>query len=377
MSANSLPELGFACAWDDPPQGTWSHTPWQLRAALRERADVVDLGLTWPPAVRAGLRGLAAHRDRGHWGSHWKQHPLTQVLAARQLRGALRRRPVDVVLQMGDLAALDVPFLLYQDASYDLLLDRLGEDGARAQHFPGLSRSALHRLRDRQRAVYARAAGVLAMSEWLAEHLVRVSGVPARRVHVVPPGAVDLPARVDRSPRLDRHRLLLVGKDFHTKGGDLALAALAILRREVDPAFELTVVGPRSWPLPGPVPAGVRYRGRLPLAEVHALYATHDLFVMPSRFEGYGIALVEALAHGLPCVARQDCAMPEIVRPGVNGALLGGNPGDPTELAELIATACADDALHERTAAAAAEVARRHSWGRVADDVLRIATDLG
>jgi glycosyltransferase involved in cell wall biosynthesis len=214
---------------------------------------------------------------------------------------------------------------------------------------------------------------VLAMSHWLAEHLVRVSGVPAAKVHVVPPGADGLPTEPSAPAARDgsRHRLLLVGKDFHTKNGELVLAALAVLRREHDPDFELTVVGPRSWPLAGPVPAGVRYRGRLPLAEVHALYGTHDLFVMPSRFEGYGIALVEALAHGLPCVARRDCAMPEIVTPGENGALL--EQDDPAELARLIADCCADEGLYRRTAAGAAAVRAEYRWGRAADDVLRVA----
>jgi hypothetical protein len=377
------PRLGFACAWDVPPEATWSHTPWQLRAALRTRTEVLDLGLDWPPLLRRGLRALGAHRDGGRWGTHWKQHPVTTSLAGRRLRAAEARLRPDVALQMGDLATLDTPFLLYQDASYDLLLDRLGENGgpdgaaadpaARAAHFPGLSRTALLRLRDRQREIYQRAAGVLAMSHWLAEHLVRVSGVPAARVHVVPPGANGLPEPIDPAPRDgSRHRLLLVGKDFHTKNGELVLAALALLRRDHDPDFELTVVGPRDWPLPGPVPEGVRFRGRLPLPDVQALYGTHDLFVMPSRFEGYGIALVEALAHGLPCVARQDCAMPEIVTPGVNGALLSAD-GDAAELAGLIAACCADERLYQRTAAGAAAVRAEYRWGRAAEDVLRVA----
>lgn len=368
----TTPKIGFACAWDRPPQGTWSHTPWNLRAALRERTAVVDLGLEWSLPVRSALRGLGAHRHEGRWGSHWKHLPLTMALAGTKLRAAERRLRPDVVLQIGDLARTDTPFLLYQDSSFDILLERLDTESGRALHFPGLDRAALGRLRDRQHRIYREAAGLLTMSQWLADHLVRVSGVPRDKVHVVPPAANGLPdGPVARHRQGPRHRLLFVGKDFSTKAGDVVVKALAVLRAESDPELTLTVVGPKEWPLPGPVPAGVEFLGRIPVEHVRMLYRTHDLFVMPSRFEGYGIALVEALAHGLPCVARRDCAMPEIVRAGENGDLIGSD--DPRELAGVIAGLLADDGVYERVLAAAPEVIARHSWGRVADDVLRVA----
>src|SRR5262249_30189698 len=159
---------------------------------------------------------------------------------------------------------------------------------------------------------YAKAAGMLTMSEWLAEHLVRVTGVPADRVHVVPPAANGLPEHAVVAPHpAPRRRLLFVGKDFATKAGDVVVAAVELLRRDHDPKIELNVIGPKQWPMPGEIPDGVRFLGRLPLEETRREFGRHDLFIMPSRFEGYGIALVEALAHGIPCIARAACAMPE------------------------------------------------------------------
>ena len=118
-----------------------------------------------------------------------------------------------------------------------------------------------------------------------------------------------------------RRRLLFVGwgtdvSDFYRKGGDLVVAALALLRRDHDPRITLTVVGPETWPLPGSPPDGVRFLGSLPAHEVAPLYDSHDLFVMPSRMEAFGIVFTEAVARGLPCVARDAYAMPEIVTPG-------------------------------------------------------------
>ncbi|HEY9389138.1 MAG TPA: glycosyltransferase family 4 protein [Mycobacteriales bacterium] len=380
--------LGFACAWDQRPELTWSHTPWNLRAALRERVGaerVVDVGIEYPPVLRTALKVACARRHGGRWVSMWRHSRPARAYGEAVLRRDVRRSGCDLVLQVQDLAVLDRPYLLLQDLSYDVLLEHVDRPGG-LSHFPTLSRDALSRLRDRQRRVYERSAGVLAMSDWFAEHLVRVTGLPPARVHVVRPGAsavrvadeAALAARLNRP----RRRLLFVGRDFHTKGGDTVLAALAVLRDQVDPAITLTVVGPRSWPVPGPVPEGVRFLGSLPVDRVGTLYAEHDLFVLPSRFEGFGIVFVEALAAGLPCVGRRAFAMPEIITPGRNGELVGGDTGVAgaadgvgAEVAELVAAVSrllADDAVYRHTASAAGEVAGYYSWGRAAADVLDI-----
>lgn len=97
----------------------------------------------------------------------------------------------------------------------------------------------------------------------------------------------------------------------------------------MDPNITVTIAGLPRWPLSGAIPDGVNFLGQLPLAEVASLYDCHDLLVMPTRVEGFGFVFLEALSRGLPCIGRDDFAMPEMIRPGLNGALLSKD--DPEE----------------------------------------------
>jgi glycosyltransferase involved in cell wall biosynthesis len=370
-------QLGFACFWDENPKNTWSHTPWSLRGALRAHADLVDVGVRMSPALRLSLKALHARRHNDNWVSMWKHSGAATRYCENAVRRNTRALPHDVTVQIQDLAILSTPYLVLQDLSYDLLLDE-AEGIGRSIQFATLGRDRIKKLRDRQLRVYENAAGVLAMSHWFAEHLVRVSGVPSDRVHVVNPGASALSA-APRSPAATRRRvtdrprrrLLFVGRDFARKGGHQVLAALAILRAEVDPRITLTVVGPATWPLPGEPPAGVRFLGVLPVAQVADVYDEHDVFVLPSRFEAFGIALAEALTRGLPCVARRAFAMPEIVRHGDNGELVDSD--DPGELAGALARVLADRSLFRRVADQTTDARRHYSWDRAAGDILAIA----
>ncbi|MEV1333409.1 glycosyltransferase family 4 protein [Micromonospora costi] len=359
------------------PAQTWSRTPWQLRAALRTRTPVVDVGVEIPPMTRMVLRGLHPRWHEGRLRSSWDESRITDEYCRRVITRASRRLACDAVLEIQDLAAIDRPYFLYQDMSWDALL-KMRADGRPI--FRKTSTSTLRRRQERQREIYDRAAGILTMSHWLARSLVQLSGLPAEKVHVVHPGLHvedDVrwarPAPVRPAPR---RRLLFVGRNFRAKGGDLVLAALSILRREVDPGITATIVGPPDWPVDGDVPDGVTFLGPLPLAEVASLYDEHDLFVLPTRVEGFGFVFLEALSRGLPCVGRDDFAMPEMIRPGRNGALLSKD--DPEELARLIAGVLVDDDLYAACRADIPDLVARFSWDRAARDTVRaIAGTLG
>lgn len=362
--------VGFACLWDRDPRRTWSHTPWYLREAMRPRCEIVDLGVQPRDLERVLLKAASLRRRNGTWTTMWKHGRVSRALGERRLRSSTRASSVDVVLQVQDLGVVpDVPFAVYQDFSYDVLWE-IAEQGGFVPHFNGLTRSDLIRLRDRQRRIYESASAMVTMSRFLAEHLARVSQVPPERIHVVPPGVVSAAPLARRLRSEPAGRLLFVGKDFFTKGGDVVVSALPRIREQLGREISLTVVGPTTWPLPDPPGRGVRFLGRLPSSGVAELWADHDAFVMPSRLEGFGLAFVEALSAGLPCVGRRAFAMPEIIEEGVTGRLV--DRLEPDSVAQAVCQVL-DDPQMRTTVETRAEGTRRYfSWDRAATDMLGV-----
>jgi glycosyltransferase involved in cell wall biosynthesis len=362
--------LGFACAWDDPPEKTWSYTPWHLQAALARQCALVDAGIELTPFQRKLLDALHYRFQNGRLSSYYGPSRLRDLVNHLVIQQAFREKPFDVLLQMDDLAIPRMPFYLYQDMSYAALIHWLN-DGHALFGFTHLNLDIIARRADRQQQVYSRAEGLFTMSRWLGDQIRTLAGVPQRKIHTVYSGSNVIDASCHRPMRAGplRKKLLFLGRDFYRKGGDLVVQATALLRREQDPQIELSVAGPEHWPLPGGIPTGVQFLGKLAPSQMPALFAAHDLLVLPSRFEPFGIAFVEALAAGLPCIGRNDFAMPEIIQNGTNGALLQHD--DAYALAEIILHTLQNDFVYAQTARAVMQVRQFFSWDRVAADMLQ------
>lgn len=267
--------------------------------------------------------------------------------AAGEALLALRPAP-DVVLQNGALFAPGRP----PPYPYVLLCDHTR---ALAQATPGWPRAGLPAPADygpgwfaREGAVYRGAAAVACFSENAARSMVRDYGVDPERVVVVGAGANVFP---EQAPRRDDGRtIVFIGREFARKGGHVLLEAFARVRRRF-PHARLLVAGPR---VPRSAPTGVGFLGSVPLEEVPSLLAQATVFALPTLSEPFGIAYLDAMACGVPCVGTRIEAVPEIVREGVTGLLVP--PGDPVALANALETLLADPA------AARAMGARGRAW---------------
>jgi glycosyltransferase involved in cell wall biosynthesis len=183
-------------------------------------------------------------------------------------------------------------------------------------------------------------------------------GVPAARIRVVPPGFDRLPPDgASVRVRGGRVRALCVGQWIPRKGILDLVRAWALHERpgaslelvgetDADPAYAVSVRAA----VVDASDASITVSGVVDDAALGAAYAAADLFVLPSRYEGYGIVYAEALAHGLPVVACNVGPVPELV--GEEAALLV-EPGDVEALSGALDPLLEDDALRDRMSAAA------------------------
>jgi glycosyltransferase involved in cell wall biosynthesis len=191
----------------------------------------------------------------------------------------------------------------------------------------GLTAAEAAALRESERAALSAVRRVVATSAETARILAADYGVPADRIVVAPPGSERrAPSQGSGDGTV---RLLSVGAIVPRKGFDLLVAALAGL---AGLPWHLAIVGDGSR---DPAAAarlaaaierhGLKARielcGVLSDAQLAARYRQADVFVLASRFEGYGMAFAEAIAHGLPVIGTTAGAIPDTV-PAQAGVLV-------------------------------------------------------
>jgi len=233
----------------------------------------------------------------------------------------------------------EVPTIISLDAT-PVNFDTMAEAYGHSRHGRGLEwgKRILNK-----RALRA-AAGIVTWSQWSADSVTADYGVPARLVHVIPPG-VDM-ARFRPRPRPDGDgpmRVLFVGGDFERKGGHDLLAAM----RRVHSQMELDIVSPQA-AVPSGLPARVHGDVAANSERMIELLRGADVFALPSRGDCTPLAVAEALSSGLPIVTTTVGALPELVVDGWNGLVVP--PADPQALAAALDRLAADGALRREMA---------------------------
>lgn len=326
------------------------------------------LGPIQVPNLRpaAVLAAAAAVRRFGRNWKLWYVHTCWAFdrLTARCDRAIEEVRP-DAVLQAGALFAPgscpSTRYYLYCDHTRALNEAYPAIEGVE----PPIPFEAAWRRREA--AVYRRASAVFTMSEHVRRSLVDVYGVDPDRVHVVGAGPNAEPGGATGSARREPSAFLFVGRQFAPKGGPELLAAFAALRGS-RPDAELWMVGGQQ---PGRAPPGVRLLGRRSIAEVARLYERGTVFVLPTLREAFGLAFLEAMAFGLPCIGTAVEAIPEIVIHGETGLLVP--PGAPGALTQAMRALLQDPARARAMGAAGRERVRRcFGWDRAVERMTEV-----
>jgi glycosyltransferase involved in cell wall biosynthesis len=309
----------------------------------------------------------------------WREHFYMDVGYRDALTALVRRRlePADFAhdfLQLG--AMFNGPSLVrgggrcfsYNDGNLAELL--------RSPHAPrGLSARKIDRALAYERRIAHGLRKVFTMSEYLRQSFLSDFGVPAERVVNVGCG-INLDPIPEPVPgkRYDNRELLFIGVDFARKGGwELLRAFRGVAGRFPDARLHL--VGPRELEIPPGLRAGVIFYGFLSKsdpagqARLTDLFHRCCLFVMPSLYEPFGIAPLEAMAHQMAAVVTDRWALKEMVTPGTNGELV--ECGSADDLQARLTNLLADPAGLQRMGEAGRRMVLEHyTWDRVVQRVL-------
>ncbi len=226
----------------------------------------------------------------------------------------------------------------------------------------GLSADQADILRRGERAALASTKAVVVTSPATARIVASDYGVPLERITVARPGNDAAPRA--RGSNTGLLHLLAVGAVVPRKGFDVLVAALATISGL---PWRLTIAGDltrdstaaarlRSDIVRHDLSGRISVLGAVSSEKLASLYETADLFVLPSYFEGYGMAYSEAMAHGLPVIGTTAGAIAETV-PREAGLLVP--PGDPMALAEALSRVLIDSGLRLRLAQGALSASRQ------------------
>jgi glycosyltransferase involved in cell wall biosynthesis len=199
------------------------------------------------------------------------------------------------------------------------------------------------------------ASRVACVSRAIADETMRGFGVAAAKIEIVPNG-------VDPffSPDLEGSEgdyLLFTGTLEPRKGVHELIAAWASLPA---PRPRLVLCGDTGWKMRIPREQGIEVTGYVTRERLRELYRGALAFVYPSRYEGFGIPPLEAMACGAPVVAARTGAIPEFAE----GAALLIEPGDPDALRAVLVRITSDAALRRELRALGPERARLWTWDR-------------
>jgi glycosyltransferase involved in cell wall biosynthesis len=321
------------------------------RAAVREQIGGVErlareMARRLPALRPQRYRVIRPPRMLAHRAGHlWEQ----SLLPLRAARAALTYSPANLAPLLGTGNVVVI---------HDVAALRRPEAYSRA--YVAYQRRLLPLLARRARLV-------ITVSEFSRGELVEVLGLDPAEIAVIPEGvderftpeAVERVARVSERYGVERPYVLTVGTVSGRKNLGLLARAAGVLAER---GTELVLAGSdRGYLRAAAVP--LRRLGYVAEEDLPALYAGALALALPSRYEGFGLPCLEAMATGTPVVAARCGALPETV--GEAGVLL--DPDDAKGFADALVELIGDESARERLTAAGLRRAAGFSWSRTAE----------
>ena len=369
--------IGSGMIGRDPWDGkAWSGSATPFFRECQKKGILEDaIGVEVPPFSRYGLMALNFNLSRKKWQERfWLDTRYFEALTSA-VHARIRRLPPSEsrgYLQIG--AIYDVPSLVdgkvpcysYNDGN---LACRI-----RSPFFdPSLKSFAQKALR-REKNVNQSLTKVFTMSEYLRHSFIEDYGVPENRVVSIGVGMnFAIPGPEVTQKDYSDQNIIFIGIDFHRKGGPNLIKAFSTLKSSF-PRARLHIIGPRTLPEEVRTAADDRiiYHGLMNRNEPRfaELMRKGTLAVLPSLYEPFGIAILECMTYGMPAIATDRWAFPEVIQTGENGCLV------PVDHSDALAEAMESYLRNPELAASHGEVARqktlaKYGWGLVVENLDR------
>lgn len=353
---------------------TWSGSSFYFFNSLKSKNALYTAISAAPPnRMQLLYKALSFNPDMQKWKFRYHLHTglFNQMTKAAEKKiNTFDQNDFDVILQVGawyNFTELhNKTFASYHDGN---LATRLSSPYG----YPNISKKHIQQAFDYEKKLYDKMDYIFPMSRWLADSFVNDFKIDATKV--IPVGAgINLPRIKDPVTKNPGNpKILFVGKDFERKGGYVLLEAFKDVKKVIK-NVELIIAGPTDIQ---DLPEGVKCEGYISkntnegLEKLLTLYSEASIFVLPSLYEPFGIAFAEAMAHKLPCIGTNNCAMPEIIDDKINGFIV--KPNDSKSLADRIITLLQDNKLRESMGEAAYK--KYHSnyrWEIVTEKILNV-----
>jgi len=231
---------------------------------------------------------------------------------------------------------------------------------AQPPEITGISRAFSDSIKRRKVEEIRLADRIIVLSNY-ARDTYLAAGVSGEVISVIPPG-IWLP-RFDRDlPKrhpTDGIRFLFVGSLKLAKGVDLLLEAFVRLDA---PGKHLLLAGTKTeaGALPRILPKGVEYHGQLPRDALYEAYSNADVLVLPSRADGFGFVVVEAMGCGLPVIVSSATGAKDLVEDQITGWIF--ETGSTEDLLRVMTAANSRRASLPAMGAQARQAVAKLSW---------------
>ncbi|QHO68062.1 glycosyltransferase family 4 protein [Pediococcus pentosaceus] len=362
--------LNYIANWDANRRTTWSGTTYSLLLAMEESNHVFDVNMNDSLVQFLSKINLKMVEHIG-------VDLFSRYLQKRLRKLALNQISNDSVnVQVHSIVNLPNSYI-YEDLIWEVLAYIRNNDPS------SFSISGFQKINDktfkyqltRQRELIGNDKTILSMSHWLTNFINNETS--HRAVYVG--GGINTPLIKTSIKKRDNQTFLFVGRSFYRKGGDIVVSAFNRLKLKY-PNAKLIIAGPDKNKISKKTlnMDGIDFIGDVSVDKIGQLMTTATCFVMPSRFEAYGLVFIEAMANGMPIIARDKYEMPYFVSEG-SGLVMRTEKNESLEIDNLLK--CMTELLEnrnqylEKAQEVAPNIAKEYSWAAVANRITNVIED--